>query len=57
MASVDQITDEIHMLVHVCRLIAGKANDADMADELVELAESLDRKVDRLREAIARVIN
>ena len=52
--SVDQLAEEIQLLVDVCRLIAGRAQDADIADELVGLADSLDQGIDRLREAIAR---
>jgi hypothetical protein len=52
--SVDQLTEEIHLLVDVCRLIAGRAHDPDMAEELVDLADSLDEGIDKLRNAIAR---
>jgi hypothetical protein len=54
---VEQLTDEMQMLVHVCRMIAGRSNDTDIADELVDLADSLDAKLDRLREAIAALID
>jgi hypothetical protein len=53
-ASVDQLADEIQLLVDVCRLIAGRARDPDTSDELIDLADSLDQGIDRLREAIAR---
>lgn len=56
-APVDQLTDEIQMLVHVCRLIAGRSNDSDIADELVDLADSIDAKLDRLRAVIAALID
>ena len=56
-APIDQLTNEMHMLVHVCRLIAGRSNDADIADELVDLADSLDAKLDRLREAITALMD
>lgn len=56
MASVEQLTEDIHLLVHVCRLLAGKATDPELGDELVDLADSLDYKIDRLREAIAKLI-
>lgn len=52
-AVVDRLTEEIQLLIHVCRMIAGKSKDPDMADELAELADSLDCKVDQLRMAIA----
>jgi hypothetical protein len=52
--SVDQLAEEIQLLVDVCRLIAGRANDPDIADELVDLADSMDQGIDRLREAIVR---
>ena len=55
--SVDQLADEIQMLVDVCRLIAGRSNDPEIADELIDLARAMDREVDRLRGAIARIIN
>ena len=54
---VDQITDEIQMLVHVCRLIAGRSNDGYIADELVDLADSIDAKLDQLRGEIAALID
>lgn len=53
-ASVNQLAEEIQLLVDVCRLIAGRAHDPDIADELVDLADSLDLGIDRLRQAIAR---
>jgi hypothetical protein len=52
--SVDQLADEIQLLVDVCRLIAGRAHDPDMADELVDLADSLDLGIEKLRVALAR---
>jgi hypothetical protein len=53
--SVDQLADEIQMLGEVCRLIAGRTSDADLAEELADLANSLDREVDRLRIALQRL--
>ena len=41
------------MLVHVCRLIAGRMHDPAVSDELNDLADALDRGVERLRESIA----
>jgi len=55
--SVDQLAEEIQILVDVCRLIARRAHDPDIGDELVDLADSLDQRIDRLREAIARSAN
>jgi len=41
------------MLVHVCRLIAARTHEPALADELSDLADALDRGVERLRESIA----
>ena len=43
------------MLVHVCRLIAGRIHDPAVSDELNDLAEALDRGVERLRESVANL--
>jgi hypothetical protein len=56
-ARVDQLAEEIQLLVDVCRLIAGRANDPDIADELIDLADSMDQGIDRLRDAIARSVD
>ena len=55
-ASVDHLTEEVQMLVHVLRMIAGKSRDPDVADELVDLADTLDQKVDQLREAVVALL-
>ena len=56
-ARIDQITEELQMLIHVCRLIAARSSDADIADELVDLADSIDSMLDRLRDEIAALID
>ena len=53
-SKLDHEADDIHMLVHVCRLIAARLPDPNLAAELFELADSLDRSVERLRQAGAR---
>ena len=55
-ASIDQLTEEVQMLVHVLRMIAGKARDPDVSDELVDLADVLDQKMERLRGAIVALL-
>ena len=54
--SIDHLTEEVQMLVHVLRMIAGKSRDPDVADELVDLADTLDQKVERLRETVVALL-
>ena len=56
-ACIDQLLEEVQMLVHVLPMIAGKSRDPDVADELVDLAEVLDQKMERLRGAIVALLD
>jgi hypothetical protein len=46
---LSELADEFQTLVAVCRLIAGRAGDRSIGDELRDLAEGLDWQIERLR--------
>jgi hypothetical protein len=48
---INGLADEFQTLASVCRLIAGRAGNPAVRDELRELAEGLDEKIERLRAA------
>ena len=50
-ASANQIAEDMHMLIDVCRLIARRTPSTGFSEELFDLADLLDREVERLRQS------